>query len=338
MNYHHLSLFEREKLALLKAKGISFREIGRQLNRSHTTLIREYGNKAKYGRQYIPCKAQAKADKTESLQRTKAPLKNPKVFLYVRRKLRDEKWPPETIAGRLPGDLPGESIHHETIYRYIYNSKKKWRINLWQYLAKHRKKRMKKDGRKVNTQTKYLRALPLVDRPAEALDRKIVGHWETDNLGGKVSDRKAVSGTTERKSRYTKLTLLKDKTSITKMYKIKTQLGKLPPQMRQTLTIDNGPENSKHRLIKSTFKDGVYSCQPYHSWEKGSVENMFGRVRRFIPKGTSLDTVDKKTLKIVEHWLNHTPRKCLGYKTPYEIMQVELESIKRQGGALRVRM
>lgn len=338
MNYHHLSLFEREKLALLKAKGVSFREIGRQLNRCHTTLIREYGNKAKYGRQYIPCKAQEKADKAESLQRTKAPLKNPQVFLYVRRKLRDEKWPPETIAGRLPGDLPGESIHHETIYRYIYNSKKKWRINLWQYLAKHRKKRMKKDGRKVNTQTKYLRALPLVNRPAEAHDRKIVGHWETDNLGGKVSDKQTVSGTTERKSRYTKLTLLKDKTSITKMYKIKTQLGNLPPQMRQTLTIDNGPENAKHKLIKSTFKDGVYSCQSYHSWEKGSVENMFGRVRRFIPKGTSLDTVDKKTIKIVEHWLNHTPRKCLGYKTPYEIMQVELESIKRQGGALRVRM
>lgn len=338
MNYHHLSLFEREKLALLRAQGVSFREIGRQLNRSHTTLIREYGNKAKYGRQYVPCKAQEKADKTESLQRTKAPLKNPQVFLYVRRKLRDEKWPPETIAGRLSGDLPGESIHHETIYRYIYNSKKKWRINLWQYLAKHRKKRMKKDGRKVNTQAKYLRALPLVDRPAEAHDRKIVGHWETDNLGGKVSDKQTVSGTTERKSRYTKLTLLKDKTSQTKMNKIKTKLGKLPPQMRQTLTIDNGPENAKHRLVRSTFKEGIYSCQPYHSWEKGSVENMFGRVRRFIPKGTSLDTVDKKTIKIVEHWLNHTPRKCLGYKTPYEIMQIELESIKRQGGALQVRM
>ncbi len=337
MSYHHLSLYEREQLAILKAQGVSFREIGRRLNRSHTTLSREYGNKAKYGRPYIPCKAQKKEEKVAVDQRTKAPLKSPLIFLYVREKLRNKKWGPETIAGRLPIDHTGESIHFDTIYRYIYNSRKTRNMKLWQHLAKHRKRRLKRNGRKVKS-VKYLRALPLVERPIEAQDRKVVGHWETDNLGGKVSDRQTVSGTTERKSRYTKLTLLKDKNSKTKMYKIKTQLGKLPPQMRQTLTIDNGPENAKHKLIKSTFKDGVYSCQPYHSWEKGSVENMFGRVRRFIPKGTSLDTVDKQTLKIVEHWLNHTPRKCLGFRTPYEIIQTELESIKRQGGAFQVRM
>jgi len=127
----------------------------------------------------------------------------------------------------------------------------------------------------------YLRALPLVERPVEAEGRQVVGHWETDNLGGKQRDKKSLSGTTERKSRYTILNLLHDKTSATKMRRIKHKLAKLPKELHKTLTIDNGPENAKHQLLNPTFEGGVYSCQPYHSWEKGSVENMFGRSRRF---------------------------------------------------------
>lgn len=327
MSYKHLSLYEREQLAILKAKGLSFRDIGKLLGRHHSTLSREWNSKAKYGKSYIPCKAQLQADKIALIQRTKAPLKNPQIFLYVREKLRDQKWSPETIAGRLAIDHPSESIHFETIYRYIYSNRKTYGMKLWQYLTRHRQRRLKKHGRKVKP-VKYLRALPLVERPLEAENRKIVGHWETDNLGGKVSDKSTVSGNIERKSRYVSLSLLKDKSSFTKMKSIKLFVKKYPPAIRQTLTIDNGPENAKHKILKKTFTNGVYSCQPYHSWEKGSVENMFTRVRRFIPKGTSLDSVDKKTIKIIEHWLNHTPRKCLAYRTPSEIMQQELESIK----------
>ncbi len=327
MSHQHLSLHEREQLAILKAKGLSFRDIAKVLGRHHSTLSREWNSKAKYGRQYIPCRAQAKAEKIAKLQRTKAPLKNPLVFLYVRQKLRDRKWSPETIAGRLAIDHPSESIHFETIYRYIYNNQKTWGMQLWQHLTRHRKRRLKKNGRKVQA-SKYLKALPLVERPLEAADRKTAGHWETDNLGGKTSDKKTVSGNIERKSRYVKLNLLQDKSSETKMKSIKLFVRQYPKEIRKTLTIDNGPENSKHQVLKKTFSNGVYSCQPYHSWEKGSVENMFGRVRRFIPKGTSLDSINSKTIKTIEHWLNHTPRKCLAYRTPSEIMQQELESIK----------
>jgi len=327
MEYHHLSLEEREKLYAMKALKMSFRAIGKILGRDHGTISREWRNRAKYGKTYIPCKAQALAEKVATKQRTKAPLKNVQTFLYVRQKLR-KKWSPETIAGRLPIDLPGESIHFDSIYRYIYNPKKTTKqMELWKYLTHHRKRRMKKHGQKVKN-TPYLRALPLANRPEEVETRQIVGHWETDNLGGKVSDLTTISGTLERKSRYTHLVKLTNKRSITKMRAIKLKLKQLPKEMTQTLTIDNGPENAKHERIKSTFPKGVYSCNPYHSWEKGSVENMFGRVRRFIPKGTSLDTVNRMKIRQVEHWLNHTPRKCLGYKTPYEIMQQELDSIK----------
>jgi IS30 family transposase len=337
MSHHHLSLSEREQLAILRAKGMSFREIGRQLHRSHTTLSREYGNKAKYGREYLPCKAQAKAEKVASSQRTKAPLKTKTIFLYVRQKLRDEHWSPEIIAGRLPIDLPGESIHFETIYRYIYSQKKTWHMELWKYLPRHQHRRRKQAGRKVKV-AKYLRATPLVERPAEAIGRLVAGHWETDNLGGKVSDHSTISATIERKSRYTLLQKLRNKSSITKIHQVKAGVEQFPTELRKTLTIDNGPENAKHRLLKGAFKDGVYSCQPYHSWEKGSVENTFKRSRYFIPKGTSLDSVSVHQVQQIEDWLNHTPKKCLGYMTPYEIMRLELESINKQGGAFQVRI
>ena len=144
MSHHHLSLHEREQLALGRAKGLSFREIGRRLGRSHATLSREWGERAKYGTQYSPCRAHAKAKKLASDQRTKAPLKNPKVFLYVRQKLRDSHWSPEIVAGRLPIDHPGESIHFETIYRYVHNSKRSGRAKLWRYLPEHHKRRRKR--------------------------------------------------------------------------------------------------------------------------------------------------------------------------------------------------
>lgn len=337
MKYRHMSLEEREKLYAMREQGKTYREIGKVLGRSHTSLSREYKRNAKYGAKYVPCRAQSQAERVAKKQRYKAPLKNPKVFLYVRQKLR-KKWSPETIAGRLTLDHPDESIHHETIYRYIYNPRKTTsKMQLWQHLTLHRKRRMKRGGRKVKA-SRYLRATPLVDRPKEAEGRQVAGHWETDNLGGKISDKKALSGNIERKTRYVQLDLLGDKTSQTKMRSIKSRTRKLPVSLRKTMTIDNGPENAKHELVKDTFDQGVYSCQPYHSWEKGAVENMLGRVRRFIPKGTSLDTLDNKTVKQIEHWLNHTPRKCLGYATPYEKMQEELQHTSINSGALPLRM
>jgi len=335
MKFKQLSLEEREKLFGWKIEGVSFREIGRRLNRKHTTVSREWHNRAKYGKLYLPCKAQAQATKIAIIQRTKAPLKNPEIFLYVRQKLRLH-WTPEEIAGRLPIDHPGLSISYETIYRYIYNTKKTAKnMQLWRYLAHHRKKRMKKHGRKVQSPPIH-KALPLGTRPQEVTTRKTFGHWETDNLGGKTSDTATVTGTIERKSRVVHLNKLKDKTSDTKMNMIKYRMLKLPQQGHQTLTIDGGPENAKHRTLKQIFQNGIYSCNPYHSWEKGSVENVLGRVRRFIPKGTSLDKVSHKKIKRIECWLNDTPRKCLAYKTPNEIMRQELKLLNIQGGAIQV--
>lgn len=320
--YDHLSLEERERLYALREQGQSFREIAKQLGRAHTTLSREYRRHAKYGKEYLPCKAHQKAQKMASKQRTKAPLKNPTVFLYAREKLR-EGWSPEIIAGRIKLDLPGESICHETIYRYIYCTRKTRGMKLWQHLTLHRKKRMKKNGRKVK-KTKIPEAVRIDQRPREVEDRKVAGHWETDNMGGKVSDRQTLSGLVERKTRVVGLDLLASKKATAKTNSVSRHLNSYPKEMKKTLTTDNGAENTDHQRITKKTNTRVYFCFPYHSWEKGSVENVFKRVRRYIPKGTSLDTVTRKQVKTIEYKLNSRPMKCLGYLTPYEKMEEEL--------------
>lgn len=334
-SYRHLNLEEREKLYALREQGKSFREIGKILSRPHTTLSREYRRHAKYGRRYLPCKAHEKAKKTTAEQRTKAPLKNPKIFVYVREKLREEGWSPETIAGRLPLDHPGEKICHETIYRYIYCVKKTRGMKLWRYLKLHRKKRMEKNGRKVKA-ARIPEAVRIDKRPKEVESRKKVGHWETDNMGGKTSDQQAFSALVERKTRYSKLDLLGNRSAETKAESINQGLRPFPKKVRKTLTADNGAENTNHKQITQELETKVYFCFPYHSWEKGSVENTIGRVRRFIPKGTSLDTVTRGQVKMIENKLNHTPMKCLEYLTPYEKMGEELSKLETSGGALQL--
>ena len=329
--YSHLGLEERELLFSLRGQGLTFREIGRKLGRDHTTLSREYGRNAKYGRPYIPCRAERLTERRGERQRRKAPLKNPLIYLYVRKKLREKKWSPETIKGRLPIDHPGHSVGLETIYRYIYSRKKSGQDALWQYLTLHRKKRMKKNGRKVKS-TKIEAMLPIEARP-EAVDlRQEVGHWETDNMEGKRSDQTAVSVTVERVTRLTSLAQLTNHKADTKSAAVVKGLSR---QVVKSITADRGPENRKHQLITRKLDVPVYFCNAYHSWEKGTVENTVGRVRRFLPKGMSLDTVNRKQIKLIELTLNNTPRKCLGFLTPCE----KLEQLQiNNSGALQARM
>ena len=97
----------------------------------------------------------------------------------------------------------------------------------------------------------------------------------------------------------------------------------------QTITTDNGSENSDHKNWTKQIRAQVYFCNPYHSWEKGSIENVFTRVRRFIPKGTSIDTISKQQAKAIQNKLNNTPRKCLNYQTPNEAMMLELQQFNK---------
>jgi len=151
-------------------------------------LVREF-NSPKYGKEYLPCVAQRQAERVALRQRQRAALKNPTIFLFVRKHLREDKWSPETISERLPLEHPGESICTESVYRYIYLNPKTKREKLWQYLVLHRKKRMKKNGRKVKEFSKLSEAIPISKRPEHINNRSVLGHWETDNMEGKKSEK-----------------------------------------------------------------------------------------------------------------------------------------------------
>lgn len=327
MNYRHLSLEEREKLYGLKGQGMSLRSIGKKLGRSHTSISRELKRNIKYSieyfkNEYLPCKAQGLADKRSAKQHYKAPLKNPAIFLYVRKHLRAPfGWSPETIAGRLPIDKPGFSICHETIYQYIYDKKKTTRaMQLQQYLVLKRKKRMKQNGRSVHKLSKIPEAVSIDLRPKAVEKRKQTGHWETDNVIGKQTDKSALSVTVERVIRVTLINKLWDRSAATKTATVGRRLNQFPDTLKRTVTADNGSENTNHRELTTLTDMLVFFCHPYHSWERGTVENTNGIIRRYIPKGVSIDTLSDEYIAAIEYKINTTPRKCLQYLTPYEMM------------------
>jgi IS30 family transposase len=319
--FHHLALEEREKYVLWKQQGMSLRDIGRRLGRSHTSLSREWKRHTRYGTPYLPCLADRRATRWAVKQRYKAPLKEPLIFLYVREHLRQPySWSPETIAGRLPLDFPGNTIDDDTIYRYIYGKKQR-RMKLWNFLVLHRKKRMKKNGRKVTNRGEVVHAIPISKRPKSILKRKRPGHWETDNMEGQKSDHTGVSVTIERMSRVTRLRKLADHTATTKTTVLLQQFSHEPKACQKTMTVDNGPENKDGGRFQKETPMTVYKTVPYHSWEKGSVENTVGRVRRWIPKKTSVDGITQQNLVIIENQMNNTPRKVLGFLTPNEVYE-----------------
>lgn len=322
--FKHLSLSEREILYGGLKEGLSLREIARGLKRDHTSLSDELRRNIRYGNcyfnnEYLPCKAQALADKRASAQRQKAPLKNPKIFLFVRKKLR-AGLSPEAIAGRLTLNHRNEHIDTETIYRYIY-SKEARQYRLWQYLTLARKKRMKKEGRRVRRDGKISGSVSIDLRPEEVNIRTTLGHWETDNIIGRQTDTTALSVTVERLTRVTVMTKLGDRTAASKAAAVVSRLEQLPQRVRATITADNGKENSYHKQLTDILGVSVFFCHAYHSWEKGTVENTNGRIRRYIPKGVSIDQISDTEIQLIEHKLNNTPRKCLGYLTPNEKMR-----------------
>lgn len=324
--YKQLSLLEREKIFGLRKEKLSFRAIGRKLNRPHTTLTREFLRNAKYGQAYIPCIADKRARERLSKQRQQASWKGPEIYSYVRKHLQEDRWSPEQIAGRLSIDHPRLGICHETIYSAIY-ARENRKEKLWQYLTIRRQKRIKKGGRHVHRDSRIPEAVSIDKRPKIVEKRKQIGHWETDNVIGKITDKTVLSVTVERKIKVTLLSKLVAKTADEKTKKLFIRMAQLPDNLRKTMTADNGSENANHKEITNSLDMLMYFCHAYHSWERGTVENTNGRIRKYIPKGISMDLIDEKTIQIIEWKLNSTPRKCLGFRTPYEKLQEYLQRV-----------
>lgn len=317
-SYIRLSQAEREQVFLLKHKGVSIREIGKYLGRSHTTISREL--KKSQGI-YSPVSAHIHAvnirHKSDSHK-----LDDPLLRAYIIRKL-GEHWSPEQISGRLKTTGSKVTVSHETIYKTLYQLPLKHE-RLWEFLRHGHKKRERTYDRRTRHARKAMifGKTPISNRPLEAQIRSKVGHWETDLMEGTKKTHHLVSATVDRRSGAIILDKLATKGSQEKMDALVARMAKVPFHVRKTMTFDNGLENVQHCRLKS-LQMTTYFCAAYHSWEKGTVENTIGLVREYLPKGMDLTNVSQKELMVITSSLNDRPRKRLGYKTPSEVLLQE---------------
>lgn len=313
--YKQLGIEERERIIIMKTDGKSLRDIGKALGRSHATIVRELKRNAApvHKGYYLPHKAdeRAKVRKREAGERER--LKELAIRTYVKRKMK-KGWSPEQIAGRWSKHHPHCTISHEAIYQYVYAEK----VELIGYLPRRHKKRHVKGHSRKHKASHIPNRIAITERPAAANDRTQFGHWESDSMVSRVS-KPALCVQNERKSRYTKITKLARKTAKLSRIAINRRLAHHPQEARLSITYDNGSENVEHEAVNATLGTKSYFCAPYHSWEKGSVENTCGLIRRYIPKKANIADITPEQIRKIERSLNNRPRKCLGYNTPAEV-------------------
>lgn len=316
--YKHLSQEEREIIANLLSEGSSLGDIAKAVGRNKGTISRELKRNCPLERRrYVPCRAHARASERKTNANTHERLKNALVRQYVKDGLA-EGWSPEQISGRIRIDHPGQSIHHEAIYQYIYHPQNSDRLDMIQLLRRaHKKRRNKSIGRKVR-KTRIPNRIPIDARPKSVESRRYAGHWEGDSLISRKS-KAALNTLVERKSRLVLITKLSRKSADETNRAIIDRFKKLPTKGRQTLTLDNGTENAKHAQLSAKLGIKCYFARPYASWERGSNENANGLIRWYLPKGTDFRKITPEQIARVEYLLNSRPRKCLGYKTPLEV-------------------
>lgn len=314
-NYKQLTIEEREEIAIGLARGDTLRSIAESLGRHRSTLSRELSRNLPQIRKvsYRANRAQEKADVRKKASHSRHRLKSPQIRAYVEEKLR-AAWTPELIAGRLSKDHQGLSTNYESIYQWIYTQ----RSDLIEFLPRSHRKRRKRGAAKNKGCVRVPNRVMIDQRPAEAEARIEPGHWEADTAVSRQS-KAAIAVVHERTSRYTKLTLIESKSAQNMQDAVVGSLTALPENLRKSITYDNGTENASHEAINAKLKTTSYFCLPYHSWEKGGVENSIGLIRRFYPKKTNWALLTQKELGIIENWLNTRPKKCLGFRTPQEV-------------------
>lgn len=315
----HITNAERSEIAILLKKEYSHRDIADALGRNQSTISREIERNSVHDT-YDPRKAKVKARQRRRYSKYQGMKvrERPETEAYVIDKL-ERGWTPEEIAGRLKEvDTHIPYVSAKGIYKWLYS------VYGQRYCALLPTQRKKPGKRRPKARRSMIpNRVGIEERPQEANDRSAFGHHETDTMvsGKKTGSTAALTLLHDRKARYTQL----------------RQVPNLKPDMNaraliamgrrvrcHSITHDNGIENRRHERVARRLSAQTFFCNKYRSWEKGSVENTIGRIRRFIPKGADIAQYSAQDIAAIEHWLNHTPRKCLDYKTPHEIMSENL--------------
>lgn len=312
--YKHLQSHERDEIAIMLAGGHTKAEIANILGRHPSTITREIKRNGSQIRKtrYRANRAQMRADVRKHSAHSKTRLKNDEIRAYVIDKLM-MGYTPEQIAGRLGIDKPGYKTNHESIYLFIYSEHQ----DLIQYLPRGRRKRQKRSIKPGKRMVKIPNRTMIEARPSIINDRREYGHWEADTVVSRQS-KSALVVVRERKLHLMYIRKIDRKDAGSMRRAVVDILKKFPRSFRRSITFDNGLENAEHHLIAKTLGVETYFCNPYHSWEKGGVENGIGLIRRYYPKKTDFSLISHEEIMLVEKRLNNRPRKTLGFLTPLE--------------------
>lgn len=312
-SYTHFSQEERCILAAYLSEGLSLRCIGQKLRRSVGGISTEIKRSSLHGsrERYDPYAAHLGSRMKKWDANRRNPMKDEALQEQVRMLLK-EGWSPEVIAGTLKEEKGEVVVSHETIYQWAYKA------GLVDQLPRGKPRRHRRRWKlKASAGTQGLGLVPKIEeRPKAVSSRRRFGDWEGDSMLGRRKKGVIISVQQERKSRYVLLTKCRDKSSSQTKNAVVKRLKKIAAPIRRTLTLDRGTENAEYRK----FSLPVFFCDPYSSWQKGSVENVIGLLRRYLPKGLDLATVTPKQLQTLQDKLNHRPRKILGFKSPHAVL------------------
>ncbi|UXN67510.1 IS30 family transposase (plasmid) [Phyllobacterium sp. A18/5-2] len=325
--YSHLTLADRRRLYQLKERKVSIGEIARQLGRDRSTIYREIKRNTFRDREFPDYDGYSStvADDIarECRRRLRKLRRHPHLRGIVIERLK-AYWSPEQIAGRLLSDgVSLVRICAETIYSFIYG-KEDYGLGLYRYLPAARRKRRPRGSRKPRNSV-FPASHSISQRPDFIDDRSEFGHWEGDLL---IFERELghanVTSLIERKSRYTVMIKNQSRHSRPIMDKIIETFSPLPSTARQSFTFDRGTKFAGFRALEDGIGARSWFCDPSAPWQKGAVENINKRIRRFMPGDTDLAADSQRDLIHLVCHLNDQPRKCLGYRTPAEVFAIHL--------------
>ena len=382
----YLSFAEREEIAIGHAQHLRVREIARRLGRSPSTVSRELRRNAStrsYAVEYRATTAQWHAERRASRPKVSKLAANDALREYVQDRLagtiirpdgqpvpgpavrwigrrhgqrQDRRWAtswsPEQIANRLWVDFPHDEtmrISHEAIYQALYvQGRGALRRELVSCLRTGRALRVPRARTQGRGKKFVTPEIMISERPAEADDRAVPGHWEGDLILG--LDSSAIGTLVERTTRFTMLLhlprmvghggprihngpALAGHGAEAVRDAIAASITALPQQLRRSLTWDQGAEMAQHAQLRIDTGVAIYFCDPHSPWQRGTNENTNGLLRQYFPKGTDLSRHSVSDLEAVAAALNSRPRKMLGWRTPAEALDDHLSSFQQTGVA-----
>ena len=316
MQQRRLTSYERQVIETDLATGKSSRVIAKIIGRDHTVVSREIKRNKGQLFDYSSIIAQTATDRRAKHTNTRKLVKDWQLQWYITRRL-EKHWSPEQIAGRMIEEKRPKRVCTESIYQYIYDEDKgaPW---LYHELRRAHPLRQMQGQRKPNKRTIIPDRTPISVRPEVVNLRARYGDWESDDMEFMRKKPVLVSVQKERKSQLLRMTKIKSKHAARTRRTLEDVIDKLPKEFIHTITFDNGGEAAEHNIIKQEYGIRTYFCKPYSPWQKGSVENIIGLVRQYLPEGSDITGLTSNDLYAIQESLNDRPRKLLQYKTPNE--------------------